>query len=390
MARPLSPERRRSVVEGLAAGLGPMEVSRRTGVSKSLIYRIYHSVGGMYRPVGTEYCDRYLSRDERYEIARLTEAGWSMRRIAAQLGRSPSTISRELHRNLSPRSGTYVPEVAHSRAWQRQRRPKPRRLAEHLRLRLACQEGLNRRWSPEQIAGRLIVEHPDDESMRISHEAIYQAIYVRPVGELKPLLTGQLRQGRVLRKRRGRQETRGRIPGMVSIAQRPEEVEGRQVPGHHEGDLILGSLTSRSAIATIVERTSGYLTLAALPQGRGAVAVADAVSTVMADYPPCFRRSLTWDQGREMARHAVVSQRAGLDVYFADPHSPWQRGSNENVNGLLREYFPKGADLSALTQPDVEAVAQELNDRPRKRLGFRTPAEVFADIVKQDTVATTN
>jgi IS30 family transposase len=250
---------------------------------------------------------------------------------------------------------------------------------------------LNKRLSPDQISGRLEVLHPDNERMRISHESIYRSIYIYPRGEMARDLKAALRSGRSVRRPRGQRGSRhkGRIVGAVSITERPEEVQGRQVPGHHEGDLIIGA-RSASAVATIVERVSGYLVLGHLPDGRGAEAVTDAVAEAMSVYPTELTKTLTWDRGIEMANHADLAARTGIDVYFADPYSPWQRGSNENINGLLREYLPKSTDLSIHSAADLAAIAQELNDRPRKRLGYLTPAEVLANLQAQDQgVATT-
>jgi IS30 family transposase len=226
--------------------------------------------------------------------------------------------------------------------------------------------------------------------MRVSHETIYQSIYLYPRGELRRELRACLRSGRALRRRRGRRKTRGRIIGAVPIGQRPAEVEGRLVPGHHEGDLIMGSKASNSAVGTIVERVSGYLTLLPLPAGHDAASVADAIIEQMSALPPWFARTLTWDRGSELAQHQRVTAATGIQVYFADPYAPWQRGSNENVNGLLREYLPKGTDLSVRTAAQLHAIAAELNDRPRKRLGYHTPAEAFAKLLAEDQrVATT-
>jgi IS30 family transposase len=312
-----------------------------------------------------------------------------MRQIAARLGRSPSTVSRELARNADPRSGCYQPERAHRLAWERQRRPWPSKLSLHPALRARVQHMLDRRYSPEQVSGRLKVLYPDDPAMRVSHETIYQSIYVYPRGQLRRELKACLRTGRAVRHRRGRREMRGRIVDAVPIGQRPVEVEGRLVPGHHEGDLIIGSAASNSAVGTIVERTTGYLTLVPLHAGRDAGTVADAIIEHMTVLPPWFARTLTWDRGIEMAQHKRITAATGIQVYFADPYSPWQRGSNENTNGLLREYLPKGSDLRAWAPAQLQAIAAELNDRPRKRLGFRTPAEEFAKLLEQDRVATT-
>jgi IS30 family transposase len=387
----LAPERVREVLDCLAWGMNPMQAARATGVSKSFIYVLHRKMGGVYRPPGVTYCDRYLDREERYELARLRELGHSMRQIAARLGRSASTISRELARNADPRTGGYQPERAHRLAWERQRRPKPSRLSQHPRLRQKVQRMLDRRYSPEQVSGRLKVLFPGDPAMRVSHETIYQSIYVYPRGQLRRELQACLRSGRGTRKRRGRREMRGRIIGAVPIGQRPPEVEGRLVPGHQEGDLIMGSRASNSAVGTIVERTTGYLTLLPLPGGHDASSVADAVIEQMSAVPGWFARTLTWDRGKELAQHQRITAAIGIQVYFADPHSPWQRGSNENTNGLLREYLPKGTDLSTHTPAQLQAIAAELNDRPRKRLGYHTPAEAFAKLLTDDLnrVATT-
>ena len=267
--RKLPPERVRMVLDHLAGGMSLSQASRTCGVSLGFVHALHHKMGGVYRPAAVTYSARYLDREERYEIARLREAGLSVRAVAARLGRSPSTVCRELARNADPRIGGYLPERAHRLAWERQRRPKPSKLARDPVLRAAVQQLLGRRYSPEQASGRLKVEHPDDPAMRVSHETIYQSIYVYPRGELKRELQACLRSGRTTRRRRGRRETRGRIVGAVPIGQRPPEAEGRLVPGHHEGDLIMGSRASNSAVGTIVERMTGYLTLLHLPDGHG-------------------------------------------------------------------------------------------------------------------------
>ena len=388
-ARGFGPEKVREVLDCLAGGMGVAEVARVAGVSETYVYNLHRKMGGVYRPRGTDYSERYLGREERYEIARLHDAGWSQRAIAARLGRSPSTVNRELKRNKDPRTGQYLPERAHRLAWERQRRPKPSKLSRQPALRAKVQQLLDRRYSPEQVSGRLEVEHPDDPAMRVSHETIYQGIYVYPRGELRRELTASLRSGRAQRYRRGRRDRRGRIVDAVPIGQRPAEAEGRLVPGHHEGDLIKGSVKSNSAAGTIVERTTGYLTLLHLPDGYTAGKVADAVIGRMSALPPWFARTLTWDRGTELARHQRITAETGIAVYFAGPHAPWQRGSNENTNGLLREYLPKGTDLSTYTADDLQAIADELNDRPRKRLGYYTPREKFAMLLENHRVATT-
>jgi transposase, IS30 family len=387
--RKLAPEVARAVVDGLRSGMNPRQAAEAAGASTQYARNLHKKMGGVYRPPAVTYSARYLDREERYEIARLREAGLSMRQVAARLGRSPSTVSRELGRNADPRTGGYQPERADRLAWERQRRPKPSKLSRNPALRAEVQGMLDRRRSPEQASGRLKVEFPDDPSMRVSHETIYQSIYVYPRGELKRELRACLRSGRALRRPRGRRETRGRIVGAVPIGQRPPEAQGRLVPGHHEGDLVMGSTASNSAVATIVERMTGYLTLLPLPGGHTADAVADAVIDRMTAYPAWFARTLTWDNGKEMARHARIADATGIAVYFADPHAPWQRGSNENTNGLLREYLPKGTDLSQVTPAQLQAIEDELNDRPRKRFGFYTPREQLAKLLEQNSVATT-
>jgi transposase, IS30 family len=380
--------RERMVVDLIVSGLTPNRAAGIAGVSVTWAYELNRKMGGVYRPPAATYSDRYLDREERYEIARLRESGLSVRTVAARLGRSPSTISRELRRNAGPRSGRYQPERAHRMAWDRQRRPKPSKLSGRPELRERVQQMLDRRYSPEQVAGRLKALYPGEAAMQVSHETIYQSIYVYPRGGLRRELKACLRSGRAVRRRRGQRRGWDRIVDAVPIGQRPAEVEGRLVPGHHEGDLIRGSTASNSAVGTIVERTTGYLTLIPLPRRHDAGTVADAIIEHMSALPPWFAQTLTWDRGTELAQHQRITA-AGIQVYFADPYSPWQRGSNENINGLLREYLPKGTDLSQHTPAQLQAIAAELNDRPRKRLGFRTPSEEFAKLLANDRVATT-
>ena len=389
--RKLPPEKVREVLDHLAGGMNPAQASRAAGVSLAFSYGLHHKMGGVYRPPGVTYNARYLDREERYELARLLELGLSRRQVAARLGRSASTVSRELDRNKDPRTGAYQPERAHRLAWQRQRRPKPSKLSRNPVLREAVQGMLDRRYTPEQASGRLRLLHPDDPAMRVSHETIYQSIYLYPRGGLKRELAASLRSGRGTRRRRGRREMRGTIIGAVPIGARPPEAEGRLVPGHHEGDLVMGSAASNSAVGTIVERTTGYLTLLHLPDGHTADAVAAAIITRMTRLPGWFARTLTWDRGTELARHARITEATGISVYFADPHAPWQRGSNENINGLLREYLPKGTDLSPYTAAQLQHIENELNDRPRKRFGWHTPREELDKLLhdQEQRVATT-
>jgi IS30 family transposase len=333
---------------------------------------------------------RYLSQEEREEIAVGLAAGWSLRRIAVGLGRAVSTVSREVSRNQGWR-GRYRAYGAQQLAVARARRPKPAKLAVCTRLREVVQQGLTCGWSPEQIAARLGVDYPDDAEMRVSHETIYQSLYVQSRGALRRELAACLRTGRALRKprRHGRQR-RSRLPGMVNISDRPPQVEDRAVPGHWEGDLIIGK-AGKSAIGTLVERSSRFCLLVHLPYGHDALEVRDGLLNTITALPDQLRGSLTWDQGREMAHHRDISLAAGIDIYFCDPHSPWQRGSNENTNGLLRQYFPKGTDLSTHDAGHLDVVAALLNGRPRKTLGWATPAEVLTRLLSsaESTVATT-
>jgi len=324
---------------------------------------------------------RCLSFAEREEIALARAGGATMRAIAARLDRSPSTISRELKRNGDRRDGGYRATTAHALAYERASRPKPAKLATNLRLRQLVQDDLVRRYSPEQIAGRLRRQSPEDPEMWVSAETIYQSLYVQSRGALRRELTRYLRTGRALRKP-GRQvgQRKNRIPDMVNIAQRPPEADDRAVPGHWEGDLLIGK-GNQTAIGTLVERSTGYALLVALPGGYKPEQMAPALAQKVQTLPETLRRSLTWDQGPEMRDWKQVHVDAGIDVFFCDPHAPWQRGSNENTNGLLRQYFPKGTDFSSVTAAELDAVADELNDRPRKRLAFAKPTEQLAELL---------
>ena len=387
MAYPRDERGRRWVFDAVGSGSSIRQAAACAGVSYSAALLWCREVGGVLpRPVVES--PRCLSRDERYEIARLNGAGAGVRAIARALRRDPGTISRELRRNRNRATNRYEPERAHTLAGARRARPKPRRLQTNARLRDWVQERLDVQDSPEQIAGRLPVEFPDEPGMRICHEAIYQALYLRPVGQLRREVRSHLRSGRLARKPRASRTPRGQGPGRivdaVSIRERPEEVEHRLVPGHHEGDLIMGSIASNSAIATIVERTTGFLTLVHLPHGHSADQVADAVAEQVTQLPPAMRKTLTWDRGKEMAQHKRLTTTTGMKVYFADPYSPYQRGTNENTNGLLRQYFPKGSDLSIHDADELRRVADILNNRPRKRHGYRTPNEVMTSLINED------
>ena len=321
--------------------------------------------------MGTEY--KHLSADERAAIQRGRLQGQSPAAIAKTLGRPRSTVTRELSRHVG---GAAYDAPAAQRGYHRRRRRGHRKLAPGTPLWEPVVMDLCRGWSPEQIAGRRREMHPDDPAQRVSHETVYLALYALPRGELRQDLLGRLRQARKARRPRGRgADRRGGLPDMTPIHERPAEVEGREVPGHWEGDFIKGA-GNRSAVGTLVERTSRYVILARM-DGCGADAALEGFARKLRRVPACVRKTLTYDQGKEMARHAELARRTGIKVYFADPHSPWQRPSNENANGLIREYLPKGTDLSGASQAELNAIARLLNNRPRKVLGFKTPAEVF-------------
>jgi IS30 family transposase len=431
MKSPGKPSHRREVElwfwREIAKGLSTEDAAAAVGVSSAAGVRWFRERGGMATLLRDPDTCRYLCFAEREEIALLRAEGNGVRAIAREIGRSPSTISRELRRNAATRGGKleYRASVAQWKAELVARRPKTAKLAANVVLREYVQERLaghvrrpdgtavagptvkqwkgrnkprrqDRRWaqawSPEQISARLRVDFPDDPDMRISHEAIYQSLFVQGRGALARELTACLRTGRALRVPRARVGERGKgfISKEVMISQRPAEVADRAVPGHWEGDLIIG--TGRSAIGTLVERTSRFTMLLHLPPlpdrgprikngpavtGAGAEAVRDAITAQLGGLPEHLRRSLTWDQGAELAQHARLRIDTGLQVYFCDPQSPWQRGTNENTNGLLRQYFPKGTDLARHSPGDLAAVADALNSRPRKTLGWRTPAEVL-------------
>ena len=435
-------EDRQRFWKAIARGLPSEDAAVECGVSPAVGARWFRETGGMSPITLAPVSGRYLSLAEREEIALLKAQNCGVRDIARRLGRDPGTVSRELRRNAATRDGgmEYRATTAQWHAERRAKRPKTAKLAANQALHEYVQQRLSgqvqtptgrvvpgpevpwtgrrhgrrkdRRWalawSPEQIAYRLRVEFPEDDSMRISHEAIYQALYIQGRGALRRELTACLRTGRALRVPRARTRRRGKkfVTEEVMISQRPAEAEDRAVPGHWEGDLILG--LESSAIGTLVERASRFTMLLHLPRmeghgaprvrngpalaGHGAEAVRDAVATTITTLPEQLRRSLTWDQGAEMAEHAQLRIDTGLAIYFADPHSPWQRGSNENTNGLLRQYFPKGTDLSKHGTDALAAVASALNSRPRKTLGWKTPAEALNDhlySVQQGRVATT-
>jgi len=420
-------EHRKRFWAAIAGGLSSEDAAVQAGVSAAVGVRWFREGGGMPSVTLGPASGRYLAFAEREEVALLRARGAGVREIARQLGRSPSTISRELRRNAATRGGEleYRATTAQWHADMRAWRPKPAKLAVSPQLRRYVQDRLSgavqrpdgitvdgpqmkwigrrhgrrkdrrwaRSWSPEQISNRLRLDFPDDQSMRVSHEAIYQSLYVQGRGTLRRELTACLRTGRALRVPRARVRGRGKsfVTDEVMISERPPEAKDRAVPGHWEGDLILG--LGSSAIGTLVERSSRFTMLLHLPPldrrdgpgakngpaltGHGAEAVRDALADAIRTLPEQLRRSLTWDQGAEMAQHAQLRIDTGLEVYFCDPQSPWQRGTNENTNGLLRQYFPKGTDLARHNADDLAAVAAALNTRPRKTLEWRTPTEVL-------------
>ncbi|MGH3553799.1 IS30 family transposase [Mycobacterium sp.] len=315
-----------------------------------------------------------LSFLERCRLEELLEAEYSQAGAARLLGRDRSTISREVRRGAT--GCGYRARVAQEAVDAARARPKPRKLESNPALLAEVVRRLEQRHSPEQIAGRLREDFPDDPEMWVSPETIYQAMYVQPRGELARQVKTALRTGRTRRKHQGRKPTdaRGGIKDMINISERPAEADDRAIPGHWEGDLMIGA-HGESAIGTLVERTTGFVMLLHLPDDRTAATVAAAMTAKIPEIPEVLRRSLTWDQGREMALHTKITEATGLPIYFCDPHSPWQRGTNENTNGLLRQYFPKGTDLSFHGPGILDNVAAELNARPRKRFGWRTPAE---------------
>ncbi len=364
------------------------------GVERRQGYRWRKAAGGRIPAVPRAVSGRFLSLAERLAIADLRLAGKGVRDIASELGRSPSTISRELSRNQaaagppSRRRARYAPYAAHQRAELRGRRPKPCKL-EHRPLAAFVDEKMDLKWSPQQISDELARMVPSQLEMQVSHETIYQALYVQGRGHLRADLHKQLRTGRAMRRPRGSTgAAKATLTDVVSISERPAEAEDRAVPGHWEGNLILGS-NCRSAIATLVERTTRFVLLVHLPAGHSAAAVRDAMIPAISTLPEQLRRSLAWDRGTELARHRDITLATGLDIYFCDPHSPWQRGSNENTNGLLRQYFPKGTDLSVHTPAELARVAAELNSRPRKTLGGITAGAALHELLCTDPVATT-
>ncbi len=367
---------RHEIYRRIAAGERPRAVAQALGRNRHTIHAVLRQLHGI-GPRRVVRTDRFLSLAEREEISRGLRGHESLRSIARRLGRAPSTISREVARNGGRRP--YRAWRAERAAARRARRAKPAKLALNARLRGLVEAMLERRWSPEQIARRLRREYPGEPELWVSHETIYQSLFVQGRGALREELRRCLRTGRARRRPQHRAPGTGEIPDMVLISERPAEIEDRAVPGHWEGDLLMGK-QNRSAIATLVERQTRFVMLVKL-EAQTAEAVRTALARQVLTLPEQLRRTLTWDRGSEMSQHVAFTVETAVQVYFCDPHSPWQRGSNENTNGLLRQYFPRGTDLSPFTQTELDDVAGELNDRPRQTLGWLKPCEVLARLV---------
>jgi IS30 family transposase len=374
----LSEHEQERVWELWGEGTSLRAVARKLCARPEYVRRYVTSTGGV-QPAPRKRSKRCLAKHEREEISRGLARGESCRAIAAVIGRTHTTVSREVDRNGGRER--YRAHDADEAAWGRARRPKSSKLAVNSRLREVVEERLELEWSPEQISAWLARTYAGELAMQVSHETIYLSLFVQSRGALRRQLCAHLRRRRRTRRPRGRPapQGRGQIREMVMISERPAEVQDRAVPGHWEGDLLLGSRAS--GIATLVERTSRYTQLVALPNGHRAEPVRAALAQSIGSLPSQLRRSLTWDQGKEMAEHVQFTVDSGVQVYFCDPNSPWQRGSNENTNGLLRQYFPQRTDLGGVSQEELDAVAARLNGRPRKTLGWMTPAERFAQLV---------
>jgi transposase, IS30 family len=372
----LPPKERAEIRRLHRDGLSHKEIAARLGHRYVEVYSVLRVSAGSseltYAPSRAR-----LSLTDREEIRAGLERGETYQAIAAALGRATSTISREVTHN-GGRTG-YRAIWAHRRASRCARRPKPFKL-DHPALFAQVREWLTLCWSPQEISKRLRLEYPDDPMMRVSHEAIYHSLYVQGRGELRRELTRCLRTGRAERRPQGHDENRGKIPDMVMISERPAEVADRAVPGHWEGDLIMGR-ANRSAVGTLVERSTRYVLLLHLPKGKNATDVRNAMTEAIATLPTKLARSVTWDQGKEMATHRDFTIATGVPVYFCDPHSPWQRGSNENTNGLLRQFLPKGADLSVFSRADLDEIERKMNGRPRKTLDWLNPGEKLKELI---------
>lgn len=369
--------------EAWCSGLQMDVAGGMVGMDRKTVYNRVVEAGGIRPRRGRNLLGRPLSYPERMVIEAGRLQSKSLRAIAGELGRAPSTVKREIDRNtLNGRK--YRAKTAQARAFGQASRPQASKIESNLILRARIIADLAKKYSPQQIAGRLTKEFPNDPEMNVHHETIYRFIYVQPRGELKKEIAAALRSGRVRRLPQGHRggTGQGQIPDMVNIKDRPavDDVDGTRLPGHFEGDLIVGKLNG-SAIGTVVERATGYLMLLHLPNGRSAENVAAALTERLIGLPESLRQSLTWDQGKEMSQHAKVSVDAGISIYFADPRSPWQRPSNENTNGLLRQYFPKGTDLSVHTRADLDFVEQQINDRPRARLDYAKPQELMTELL---------
>jgi IS30 family transposase len=377
--RGLDSEQRAELWRRWREGQSFSEIARALQKVPGSVFGFLRATGGI-APAPRRRSAKALSAAEREELSRGLSAGESLRSIARQIGRAPSTVSREIKRNGG--SSTYRAAAAEVRAWQEATRPKPCKLAQYPRLRALVAGRLSEDWSPEQIAGWLALEHPEDPNMNVSHETIYRSLFVQARGVLKRELQAHLRTRRTMR--RSKKSTtagqkRGQILEAVPICERPAEVEDRAIPGHWEGDLISGAKNSH--VATLVERHSRFTILVKL-EGKDSESVVGALTKQVSKLPTELRRSLTWDRGTEMAQHKTFTVATNVKVYFCDPQSPWQRGSNENTNGLLRQYFPKGTILSTYSQTELDAIARRLNERPRKTLGFLTPAAKLAEVLQ--------
>ncbi len=354
-------------------------IAKHLGRQNSSLRKFIADAGGR-RPTARERSALRLSLEEREEISRGLAAGHSIRAIAEALGRSPSTVCREVNTNGGRKK--YRALVADRAACRRALRPKRAKLAQCRRLRGVVERKLEAKWSPQQISAWLASEYPDRPEMQVSHETIYQSLFVQSRGALRKELHSCLRTGRAMRRAKAYTKGnvgQGQLRDMVMISERPAEVKDRAVPGHWEGDLIFGK--KMTSIGTLVERHSRYVILLKLPNGHGAEAVRKAMTKRILTLPAQLRRSITWDQGKEMAEHVQFTVDTGVQIYFCDPKSPWQRGSNENTNGLLRQYLPKTSDLSQCTQRELDAIARSLNTRPRQTLGWMTPSRAFAEAV---------
>jgi IS30 family transposase len=374
----LSAEQKRELWARWKDGQSLSDIGRALGKHAGSVFGVLRAKGGIAPPI-RKRSRLSLSLEGREEISRALAAGLSLRRIAAQLGRAPSTVSREVRRNGGPRC--YRAAGADERAWQRASRPKPCLLAVNTSLQRLVAAKLQDQWSPQQVSGWLKAGYPEDRAMRVSHETIYKSLFIQARGVLKKELLSHLRSGRLMRRAKTattEDQPRGRIIDAVSIRERPAEAEDRAVPGHWEGDLITGSKNTH--LATLVERQSRFVMLVQV-DGKDTTNVVDSLIRQVQRLPGGLMSSLTWDRGTELAHHKRFSVATDVAVFFCDPRSPWQRGSNENTNGLLRQYFPKGSDLSVHTQDDLDAIALKLNTRPRKTLGYKTPAATLAQAV---------